>query len=231
MDLIHMLMDPAALLERFGDAFWWVAHLIVFVECGLFFPILPGDSLLFAVGMFSHEGALAAPLALSLLTLTLAAFAGNVCGYEIGRAAGHGLYERDGRILKRKYFDTSIEFFEKYGRRALVIGRFVPIVRTFVTVVAGVSQMPRRTFYTWSALGAVLWVGLITMLGYALGGVPFIRDNLEAAVLVLVAISVLPMVIEAVRRRMKGEKAPISPAAEVLAASEAVDRRAEDRRA
>lgn len=203
MDLIHLLMDPAQLLARFGDAFWWVAHVIVFIECGLFFPILPGDSLLFAVGMFSHNGQLGQPLWLSLITLTLAAVAGNVVGYEIGRAVGTRLYERDGRILKRKYFDQTIAFFDRYGRRALVLGRFVPIVRTFITVVAGVGRMPRSVFFTWSAIGAVLWVLLITVLGYFLGGIAVVRDNLEIAVLLIVALSVLPMAIEGMRRWLR----------------------------
>lgn len=206
MDLIHLLMDPAQLLERFGDAFWWVAHVIVFIECGLFFPILPGDSLLFAVGMFSHNGQLGQPLWLSLITLCVAAFGGNVVGYEIGRAAGTKLYERDGRFLKRKYFDQTIAFFDRYGRRALVLGRFVPIVRTFITVVAGVGQMPRRVFFTWSAVGAVLWVFLLVILGYFLGQVAFIRDHLEAAVLLIVLISVLPMAIEGGRRWLRGRR-------------------------
>ena len=203
MDLIHLLMDPAQLLERFGDAFWWVAHVIVFIECGLFFPILPGDSLLFAVGMFSHNGQLGQPLWLSLITLCVAAFGGNVVGYEIGRAAGTKLYERDRRFLKRKYFDQTIAFFDRYGRRALVLGRFVPIVRTFITVVAGVGQMPRRVFFTWSAVGAILWVFLLVILGYFLGQVAFIRDHLEAAVLLIVLISVLPMAIEGGRRWLR----------------------------
>jgi len=211
MDLLHLLMDPASLLERFGDAFWWLSHLIVFVECGLFFPILPGDSLLFAIGMFSHEGLLAVPVLLSVLTLFVAAFAGNVVGYEIGRAVGDRLYRRDGRFLKRAYFDHTIEFFEKYGRRALVLGRFVPIVRTFVTVVAGVGHMPRRVFLTWSAIGAAVWVSLIVGLGYALGGVPLIRDHLEAVVLGMVLISVLPMVIAALRKRSARTSADAGP--------------------
>lgn len=203
MDLLHLLMDPAQLLERFGDAFWWVAHVIVFIECGLFFPLLPGDSLLFAVGMFTHSGQLHESLVVSLVTLVLAAFAGNVVGYEIGRAVGHRLYERDGRFLKRAWFDSTIAFFDRYGRRALVLGRFVPVVRTFVTVVAGVGEMPRRTFLTWSAVGAVLWVTAITILGYFLGGVPLIRDHLEAAVLLMVLVSVVPMLLEALRRRLR----------------------------
>lgn len=206
MDLIHLLMDPDQLLQRFGSAFWWLSHLIIFVECGLFFPFLPGDSLLFAIGMFTHGGQIGVSLWLSLITLIVAAFAGNVVGYEIGRAVGEKLYARDGKILKRRYFDQTIEFFEKYGRRALVLGRFVPIVRTFITVVAGVGQMPRKVFFTWSAVGAVLWVVLITVVGYFLGGVSFIRDNLEVVVLLMVFISVVPMGIEALRRWMKNRR-------------------------
>src|SRR5690625_5045412 len=141
-------MDPEYLLNTFGTAFFWVSVAIVFVECGLFFPILPGDSLLFAIGLFIHQGHINIPLWLACLILSTVAFAGNVAGYEIGRAIGPTLYARDGRFLKRKYFDETINFFDKYGNKALVIGRFVPIVRTFVTVVAGVGQMPRRRFFT-----------------------------------------------------------------------------------
>ena len=103
------------------------------------------------------------------MLLTAAAFLGNVVGYEIGRAIGPPLYERDGRILKRKYFDQTHAFFDKHGNKALVIGRFVPFVRTFITVVAGVTRMDRRRFFFWSFVGAVLWVVSITLLGYFLG--------------------------------------------------------------
>src|SRR5699024_4346984 len=131
-------MDPEHLLNTFGSAFFWVSVAIVFIECGLLFPILPGDSLLFAVGLFIHQGVIPVPLWLACVILSVAAFGGNIAGYEIGRAIGPALYARDGRILKRKYFDQTIAFFDKHGNKALVIGRFVPIVRTFITVVAGV---------------------------------------------------------------------------------------------
>ena len=189
-------MDPEYLLNTFGTAFFWVSVAIVFVECGLFFPILPGDSLLFAIWLFIHQGHINIPLWLACLILSTVAFAGNVAGYEIGRAIGPTLYARDGRFLKRKYFDETINFFDKYGNKALVIGRFVPIVRTFVTVVAGVGQMPRRRFFTWSAVGAVLWATGITIVGYYLGQIPVVHNNLEAAIILIVAVSVLPMVIE-----------------------------------
>ncbi|HLS00389.1 MAG TPA: VTT domain-containing protein, partial [Beutenbergiaceae bacterium] len=135
-----------------------------------------------------------------------AAFAGNVVGYEIGRAIGPALYAREGRILKRKYFDETIKFFDNYGNKALVIGRFVPIVRTFITVVAGVGHMSRRRFFTWSAIGAVVWASGVTIVGYYLGQVPVVRDNLEVAIVLIVGVSVLPMIIEFVLARRRARR-------------------------
>ena len=194
-------MDPQWLLDRFGSQFFWVSTAIVFIECGLLFPILPGDSLLFAIGLFVNRGDLDVNIVLACLVLSVAAFLGNVVGYEIGRFIGAPLYERDGRFIKRKYFDQTHEFFEKHGNKALVLGRFVPIVRTFITVVAGVSRMERSRFFLWSGVGAVLWATGITLLGYFLGGIQFVHDNLEAAILLIVAMSVLPMVFEYLRHR------------------------------
>ena len=158
-------LDPEWLLDGFGGAFIWVSLVIVFVECGLFFPFLPGDTLLFALGLFiagddstSSASSTALDLVVAIVAADVAAFLGNVVGYEIGRKIGPPLYERDGRILKRKYFDKTSAFFEKHGNKALVIGRFVPFVRTYITVIAGVTEMDRRRFFIWSAVGAVLWV-------------------------------------------------------------------------
>jgi membrane-associated protein len=195
-------MDPAYLLEQYGAAFFWIAIAIVFIECGLLFPILPGDSLLFAVGLFIATGQIHVNLFVAIVALCIAAFLGNVVGYEIGRAIGTPLYHRDGRILKKKYFDETTAFFDKHGNKALVIGRFVPIVRTFITVVAGVSRMERRRFFTWSAVGAVLWVTTLTLLGYFLGSTfPWLSDKLEVAVLLIVAVSLLPMLYEYLKHR------------------------------
>jgi len=211
-------MDPQFLLDRFGPQFFWVGVAIVFIECGLLFPILPGDSLLFSIGLFIARGDIDVNLWVACLVLSLAAFLGNVTGYEIGRAVGAPLYERDGRFIKKRYFDQTHEFFEKHGAKALVIGRFVPIVRTFITVVAGVSRMDRRHFFVWSAVGAVLWATGLTLLGHALGGIDFVHDNLEAAILLIVAFSVLPMVVEVIRAR-RGHTASetiVEEAAEVI---------------
>ena len=195
-------MDPQYLLDQFGPAFFWVSVAMVFVECGLLFPILPGDSLLFAAGLFIANGKLGVNIALACLILSVAAFAGNVVGYEIGRAIGPPLYQRDGRILKKKYFDQTTVFFDRYGNKALVLGRFVPIVRTFVTVVAGVGRMDRRRFFTWSFVGALLWASGITLLGYFLGqAFPVLQDKLELAIVAIVAVSVLPVLVEYLRHR------------------------------
>ena len=209
-------MDPQYLLEQFGSQFFWVSIAIVFVECGLLFPILPGDSLLFAAGLFIANGKLGVNIALACLILTVAAFAGNVVGYEIGRAVGPPLYHRDGRILKKKYFDQTTVFFDKYGNKALVLGRFVPIVRTFITVVAGVGQMDRRRFFTWSGVGAILWACGITLLGYFLGrSFPVLQDKLELAILVIVAFSLVPVLVEYLRHRKQANAAAVEVAEDI----------------
>ncbi len=195
-------MDPAYLLDQYGAAFFWISLAIVFIECGLLFPILPGDTLLFAVGLFVATGQVHVNLGVAIVGLFAAALLGNVVGYEIGRAVGTPLYERDGRILKKKYFDQTTDFFDTHGNKALVIGRFVPIVRTFITVVAGVSRMERRRFFTWSAVGALLWTASVTLLGYFLGkSFPGLQDKLEVVILLIVAVSLVPMVIEYLRHR------------------------------
>ena len=207
-------MEPDYLLDRFGAELLWVSLLIIFVECGLFFPFLPGDTLLLSLGVFIatddldiFPGGHFAELSLSLLLLLVAAMLGNVAGYEIGRAIGPPLKHREGRILKKKYFDQTEEVFEKHGNKALVIGRFVPFVRTYVTVVAGVTRMQRRRFLVWSFVGAVFWVVSITLLGYSLGTrIPWLRDNIDLAILALLALSVIPVAYEWLKHRRNGRR-------------------------
>lgn len=216
LDVVQVLgiswMDPNWLLDEFGSELFWLSLAIIFVECGLFFPFLPGDTLLFALGLFistdkvsilpGHHGW---DLVLALVLFSVSGFGGNVAGYEIGRKIGPPLAERDGRVLKKKYFDQTRDFFDKHGNKALVIGRFVPFVRTYVTVVAGISEMARRRFFTWSAIGAVLWVFSITLLGYFLGNVPkvgpFLSDNIDYAILLILLVSVIPVVYEWIKHR------------------------------
>jgi membrane-associated protein len=196
-------MDPNWLLDQFGTSFFWVCLVIVLIECGLFFPFLPGDTLLFAVGLFVATrdnivpGPHATDLLVAILLLAAAAFAGNVLGYEIGRWIGPPLYERSGKILKKKYFDQTDAFFDRHGNKALVIGRFVPFVRTYITVVAGVTRMNRNRFFVWSAVGAALWVLSITLMGYFLGrSFPGIGENIDKAIIAILAFSVIPVAYE-----------------------------------
>ncbi|MFV0463969.1 MAG: DedA family protein [Nostocoides sp.] len=196
------ILDPNWWFQNYQSQFFVLALVIVFVECGLFFPFLPGDSLLFAVGLFIAGDQLHVNLWVAIAALIVAAFAGNVLGYEIGRWIGPKLYEHDGQIIKRAYLDQSHAFFAKHGSKALVIGRFVPIVRTFVTVVSGVSRMERPTFYTFSGIGALLWVVLITLAGYFLGqAFPWLGKNIDLAIVVIVALSLVPISIEWWRHR------------------------------
>ncbi|WP_460793717.1 DedA family protein [Nocardioides pacificus] len=202
-------MDPNWLLDQFGAELFWISLAIIFIECGLFFPFLPGDTLLFALGLFIateridlFPGSPLLELGIALVLLTAAAFLGNVSGYEIGRAIGPPLYARDGRFLKKKYFDQTQVFFDKHGNKALVIGRFVPFVRTFITVVAGVTRMERARFFLWSAIGAVLWVMSIMLMGYFLGRrFPSLGENIDKAIIVILAFSIIPVIWEWWRHR------------------------------
>jgi membrane-associated protein len=210
-------MDPKWLFNQFHTEFFWVCLVIVFIECGLFFPFLPGDTLLFSVGLFiSATGAyhLHINLAVALLAFSVSAFLGNVVGYEIGRLIGPPLSQRDGRILKKRYFDETHEFFDRHGNKALVIGRFVPFVRTYITVVAGIGRMDRRRFALWSAVGAALWVLTVTLLGYFLGKrFPGLAGQIDKAILVLLLLTVIPLGIEWWRRRRQQHAAREATAA------------------
>jgi membrane-associated protein len=195
-------LDSQHLLQQLGGYALWGAAAVVFAECGLFVFFMPGDSLLFTAGLLVGRGTIHHPLWLVCLVLSVAAFAGNVAGYEIGRKAGPALFHRpDSRLFKQRYVDQTVAFFDKYGARAIVLARFVPIVRTFITVTAGVGRMDRRKFLSYTAIGAVLWATGVTVLGNVLGSVDFIANNLEAIALLIVLVSVLPMVVEYLRSR------------------------------
>jgi membrane-associated protein len=197
-------MDPNWLLDHFHTEFVWISLVIVFIECGLLFPFLPGDTLLFALGLFLATDKLnltSGPnllgLLLGILAFSIVAFLGNVAGYELGRAIGPPVRRHDGRVIKKAYLDRTVEFFDRHGSQALVIGRFVPFVRTYVTLIAGVSEMPRVRFWLWSIIGAALWVSVVTCLGYFLGSAfPSIGSKLDVVILALLALSVIPVVYE-----------------------------------
>ncbi|WP_285593382.1 VTT domain-containing protein [Kineosporia sp. NBRC 101731] len=214
-------LNPDTLLTDLGGVALWVGALIIFAECGLLLGFfLPGDSLLFTIGLFIGRGDIDFPLWLACLVLTLAAFLGNVVGYEIGRAAGPAIFKKENsKLFKREYVDKTMEFFDHYGPVAIVLARFTPLVRTFITVTAGVGKMDRRKYLIYSAIGAVLWASGITVLGKLLGNIPLFRDHIEAGLLLLVVVSVIPMGFEAWRHRSK--PATVSPEATAAAAQDA----------
>jgi membrane-associated protein len=198
-------LDPETMLRSFGPYVLIALCVIVFAECGLLVGFfLPGDSLLFTAGLFAASGLIGAPIWLVCTLLTVCAIAGNVTGYWIGAKAGPALFNRpNSRLFKAEYVEKTHEFFQRYGASAIVLARFVPIVRTFITAMAGVGRMEPKRYFTYSVIGGVLWATGVTLLGYWLGNVPFIRDNIEAMLILIVALSVLPIAFEFARARRK----------------------------
>jgi len=196
-------LDPQYLLDRFGDYALWGAAAIIFAECGLLIGFfLPGDSLLFTVGLLVAQDKITYPLWLCCLVLTVAAVIGNACGYYIGYRVGPTIFQReDSRVFKQEYVDKTHAFFEKYGNRAILLARFVPIVRTFITVMAGVGSMGFRRFMVYSTIGGVFWATGVTLLGHLLGNVGWVRNNIEIMLLAIVLVSVVPIGLEYLRHR------------------------------
>lgn len=196
-------LDPQTLLTSLGDVAFWVVLGIIFAECGLLIGFfLPGDSLLFITGLFIASGFISINIWLACLLLLTAAIVGNAVGYAIGYKVGPALFRReDSRLFKRQYVERTHAFFDKYGGRAIILARFVPIVRTFITAIAGVGRMDFRRFMIFSAIGGVIWAVGVTLAGYFLGTIPFVKDNIEAILLLVVLVSVIPIVIELIKHR------------------------------
>ncbi len=198
-------LQPDTIIQWLGPWALVGLALIVFAECGLLLGFfLPGDSLLFTAGLFVATGAIESPLSLVCLVLVVAALAGNAVGYWIGRAAGPAVFDRPrSRLFKPEHVARTQDFFDRYGNRAIVLGRFVPIVRTFITVMAGVGRMDPRRYLTYSLIGGVSWAAGVTVLGYWLGQIPFVRANIELMLLLIVFLSVLPIIVEVVKARLQ----------------------------
>jgi membrane-associated protein len=201
-------LDPEQLLRMLGPFVLVGLCLIIFAECGLLIGFfLPGDSLLFTAGLFVANGVIGTPIWLVCLLLTVCAVVGNVAGYFIGFMVGPALFNRpESRLFKREYVDKTHAFFEKYGPRAIVLGRFVPIVRTFITAIAGVGRMDPRSYFTYSVIGGAAWAVGVTLLGFWLGRITFVKDHVELILIGIVMLSVLPIVIEAVNARRQSRR-------------------------
>ena len=216
-------LDPEKLLTMLGPWMLVGLCLLVFAECGLLVGFfLPGDSLLFTAGLFVAAGHISTPLWLVCLLLTVCAFIGNVCGYYIGHKAGPALFSKpESKIFKKEYVDKTQEFFDKYGSRAIVLARFVPIVRTFITAMAGVGRMDPKKYFTYSAIGGVAWAAGLTILGYFLGQVEFIRKNLELTLIAIVLLSVVPIIFEVIKARKEKKALPQTEADDITQVMEA----------
>lgn len=209
-------LNAESLIERFGDAALIGIVAVIFIETGLLFPFLPGDSLLFTAGALVAQGNLAINLPLLLVLLFAAAFLGDQLAYFIGRKFGSRLFKNpDARVLKPQYIQQAHDYFEKYGGRTIVLARFVPIVRTYAPVAAGMSRMNYRHFVSYNVIGAFVWAVGITLLGYGLGNLTFVKENIEAMLVVIVLISVLPMVVEIWRARREAKTSPGEAALDV----------------
>ena len=206
-------LKPDTILTWLGPWALVGLALIIFAECGLLLGFfLPGDSLLFTAGLFVASGAIRTPLWVMCLLLVAAAVLGNATGYWIGRSAGPAVFDKpQSRLFKPHHVAKTQDFFDRYGNRAIVLGRFVPIVRTFITVMAGVGRMEPRRYLTYSFIGGVAWAAGVTVLGYWLGQFAFVKANIELMLIAIVFISVLPVIIEVVRAR-RGRTHPTGPA-------------------
>jgi len=181
--------------------------IIVFIETGLLFPLLPGDSLLFTGGLLAAAPNPPVNIWVLVVSVSVVAVLGDQCAYFIGRRIGPALFDKeDSRFFKKRYVSESHAFFERHGPKTIILARFVPIVRTFTPVLAGVSAMRYPVFLGFDIIGGVLWGAGVTLLGYFLGNVPFVKSHIELMILLIVFLSVLPG-LTAVGRNMLNRRA------------------------
>ena len=205
--LLHLDKYLGAVIQDYGAWTYLILFLIIFCETGLVItPILPGDSLLFAIGVFCGLGTLDIKLTLALLSV--AAILGDTVNYGVGKFIGPKVFHyENSRIFKKEYLQKTHAFYEKYGGKTIIIARFVPIVRTFAPFVAGVGSMTYGKFLTFNVVGGLLWVFSITLAGYFFGNIPVVKNNFTAVILGIIFVSVLPGLIEYLRHRRAAKAA------------------------
>jgi membrane-associated protein len=196
-------LDPEGLLKGFGSLALVVACAILLIECALLIGlVLPGDSLLFIVGILLATGFITTPVWVAIIAMSIAAILGNLLGYWTGAKLGPKLFNKpDSRIFKQEYVVVTQNFFEKHGPRAIVLARFVPVVRPVITSMAGVARMNFKIYATYSTIGGILWVVSLTLAGYFFGGIQFVADNIELVTIGIVGLSLIPVAIEVLKQR------------------------------
>lgn len=212
LEYFHKLTNPDELSILIDTVLsgWWIYIVmvaIVYAENAILLGfILPGDSLLFTLGVVAANGKI--NLYVLIAVLFVAAIAGDSTGYYLGKRTGPRIFSRpDSRFFKQEYVRRTQAFFEKYGGKTIMIARFIPVVRSFAPFMAGVGNMPYHTFILFNVVGSFLWVVGLTMLGYTLGNVPWVKENFEKAILLVVFLSFVPAIIEFIlhKRRSKTE--------------------------
>jgi membrane-associated protein len=212
MDFVRQLLDYVLHVERhldilirdFGSWIYCLMFLIVFCETGLVVtPILPGDSLLFALGTFAaRPDGLSLPLL--MVSLSIAAILGDSLNYWIGSLLGPRIFRGENvRFLNRKHLERTHDFYERYGGKTIILARFVPIVRTFAPFVAGMGRMTYRRFMAYNVIGGIVWINGFLILGYSVGQLPWVKANFSRLVMLIIFVSVLPIVIEFIRERRR----------------------------
>lgn len=206
--ILHIDKHLKDFIELYPVLVYAILFAIIFVETGLvIMPLLPGDSLLFAIGMFAAQGALNLPVIIVLLVI--AAFLGDTVNYYIGKFFSSKVlnWKLFGKVLvKQEHIDKTHEFYEKHGPKTIIMARFVPIVRTFAPFVAGVGRMNYKVFLSYNIIGGIVWVVGISLAGYFLGEIPWIKENFEKVIFLIIAISVLPIVIAMIKSKMGSSK-------------------------
>ena len=200
---IHLDKHLAVIIQSYGVWTYFILFLIIFCETGLVVtPLLPGDSLLFAVGTFSAIGALNVYWVFVLLSI--AAITGDTVNYWIGYYIGPKIFHKENvRFLNKKYLDRTHQFYEKYGGKAIIIARFIPIIRTFAPFVAGMGKMSYWKFIVYNIIGGIAWIGTFVFGGYYFGNLQAVKRNFTLVILAIIFVSILPGIIEFIRHRMK----------------------------
>lgn len=199
---LHLDKYLSILINNFGTFIYFILFFVIFMETGFVVtPFLPGDSILFAGGAFASLGSL--NVVYLFLTLFLAAVCGDTVNYWIGYKVGPEIFNKDSRFIKRKYLDDTKKFYEKHGGKTIVIARFVPIVRTFAPFVAGIGIMSYKRFIIFNILGGFLWTSIFVFGGYFFGNIKIVKDNFEFVILTIIFISILPMLIELIRSKIR----------------------------
>ena len=208
--LLHLDKYIDLLIRDYGMWTYLIFFIIVFCETGLVVtPFLPGDSLLFVAGTFAALGSL--NLMWLLVILSAAAILGDTINYWIGNYIGPKVFQmQNSRVFRKEHLDRTHQFYEKYGPITIVIGRFIPIIRTFAPFLAGVGSMTYGKFLTYNVVGGILWIASFTLGGYFFGNLPFVRKNFTAVIIAIIIISVMPTVIEYMRQRRQAKAARTS---------------------